>query len=267
MPTKRQKRAEKKLKNISKQRQKYPDIVHQVIDQSDIILQVLDARFPEDTRNTDIEKNIKKKDKKLIQVINKSDLIQNKPSIEQSHVRVSCKLRRGVKTLRNKIKQEAKKLEKDKVIVGVIGYPNTGKSSLINLLIGKASAKIGAEAGFTKGIQKLKLTSNIVLLDSPGVIPKKEYSSSDIEAITKHTKVSGRSYSQVKNPEIIIARLMNKYPNILEKHYKIKANADSELLIEQLGRKKGFLKKQGKVNEDKTSRLILKEWQEGKIKI
>ena len=162
----------------------------------------------------------------------------------------------------------SKTIEKtDKISVGVIGYPNTGKSSMINLLIGKKSAKTGAEAGFTKGVQKLKLTPEIMLLDSPGVIPEADYSNINKSAIAKHTIVGGRSHSQVKNPEMVIAKLMNEFKGVLEKHYKIQAKEDSEILIKKLGEKKGFLKKEGQVNEDKTARFILKEWQEGKIKV
>ena len=60
---------------------------------------------------------------------------------------------------------------------------------------------------------------------------------------------------------------MQDYPGILEKFYGISAEKDSEKLLEELGRKKGFLLKGGIVDVDRTSRFILKEWQEGKIKI
>ena len=246
--------------------------IGKLVDESDIIIEVLDARFPEKTRNKEIENKIEKQGKKIIYVLNKSDLVKNLKKTElkelKNYVTVSCKNRKGIKELRDKIKLHSKKIEKDdRIVVGVIGYPNTGKSSLINLLIGKASAKTGAEAGFTKGLQKLKLTAGIVLLDSPGVIPKKEYSSAEGEAIARHTKVGGRSHSQVKHPDMIVARLIKEFPNTFEKFYKIKANGNSEFLIEKLGRKKGFLKKGNKVNEDKTARLIIKDWQDGKIEI
>lgn len=267
------------IEKINKQRQKYPSIAKKIVDSSDIILEVLDARFIEDTRNVELEQVIKRKGKIIIYVLNKSDLIDvkkiKKKDLVDLHpnVFVSCNSRNGSKDLREKIKIESKKIKEpvdkrfDKITVGVIGYPNTGKSSLINLLIGKSSAGTGAEAGFTKGIQKLKLTSEIVLLDSPGVIPDKEYSGEKKEAIAKHAKVGGRSYSQVKDPEFVVAKLMEEFPNVLEKFYKIKAKKDSEILFEELGRKKSFLKKGDKVNVDQTARFILRDWQEGKIKI
>jgi ribosome biogenesis GTPase A len=60
---------------------------------------------------------------------------------------------------------------------------------------------------------------------------------------------------------------MRDYSNILERFYKIDAKGDAEVLLEELGKRKGFLKKGGEVNEDTTARLILKDWQTGKIKL
>jgi ribosome biogenesis GTPase A len=261
-------RRTRNIKKISKQKKTYPELLKNIIETSDIILEVLDARFPQETRNKDIEYILKKQKKKIIYVLNKSDLVKNPQTTLRPSVFVSCKSRKGIKDLRNKIKLEAKKIKKDsgKIQVGVIGYPNTGKSSVINILIGKSSAGTGAEAGFTKGIQKISLTSEIVLLDSPGVIPKREYSATDQKSISDQTKIGGRSYQQVKNPELVVNDLVKDYKKQLEKFYKMKIQNEEDL-IEKLGNKKNIFKKKGEVNEDKVARMILKDWQEGKIKI
>jgi len=260
-------------KNIRKQKQKFPIVVQKVLNKSDIILQILDARFIKDTRNLELETNLKELDKIVINVMNKSDLITKNQikDLPKEYILVSCKERRGVGKLRDQIKRYASKIKKPldkqgKITVGIIGYPNTGKSSLINLLIGKKSAKTGAEAGFTKGLQKLKLTTKIMLLDSPGVIPKKEYTSIENTKLAKHAQVGARTYSQVKDPETIIFEMMKAFPNTIQKHYKIKTQS-SEHLLEKLGRQKNLLKKGNQVNFDKTARLILKDWQDGKIKL
>jgi hypothetical protein len=267
-----------KLQNIRKQRGKYPLIAKKIIEDSDIILEVLDSRFIEETRNIGFEEEIKKMHKRVIYVFNKADLI-DKSNISLSkelfpYVFVSSTLRKGIKELRDRIKIESKKIDRtkrkhpeEKITVGIIGYPNTGKSSLINSLIGKSSAGVGSDAGFTKSMQKIKLSQDIVLMDSPGIIPEKEYSQQDREKISMHTKLGARSYSQVKDPEMVISTLMRDYSRVLEKFYKIKAKGDSEVLLEELGRKNGFLKRGGEVNEDTTARLILKDWQSGKIKL
>ena len=254
-------------KNIRKQRKKYPDLAEKVLESSDIILEVLDARFPNETRNTKVEKWIKEHDKKLIFVLNKADLAQNIDNPPIPNKKVSCKKRTGIKSLRDRIKMLASKIKKDdKIIVGVVGYPNTGKSSLINVLIGKNSAKTGSDAGFTKGIQKLRLTSEISLLDSPGVIPKEEYSSIAQEKLARHAKVGARSYSQIRDPEMIITQVIKEFPNLLENYYKINSEGDAEKLLEIFGRKRNILKKGNEVDVDKTARLILKDWQEGRLR-
>jgi ribosome biogenesis GTPase A len=266
------------LENIRKQRSKYPDLIKEIIENSDIIIQVLDARFPEETRNLGIEEEIKNRKKKLIYIFNKSDLVNKSKLRDYNYltpsISVSCKAHKNIRELRNLIKRIAKKIDypvnKDnsgKITVGIIGYPNTGKSSLINLLIGKSSAGVGSDAGFTKGIQKLRLSEEINLLDSPGVIPKNEYSHIDSEKIAQHTKLGGRSYSQVKDPEIVVNELMKEFSDQIEKHYKIEAKGDSEMLLEELGKRKGLMKKGNQVDEDKTARLILRDLQEGRIRI
>ena len=270
-------RKTRKTKNIRKQRTEFPKLLLKVVETSDIILQVLDARFIEETRNKEVEELIKSQNKKIIYVLNKSDLISkiDKSKLEEikPYVLVSCIKRKGGKELRNKIKQEAKKVKKDenntydRIQVGVIGYPNAGKSSIINLLIGKSSAKTGSEAGFTKGLQKLKLTKDMHLLDSPGVIPEREYSSDEKAKIARYTIVGGRSFSQVRDPDLIIDSILKQFPNVLEKHYRVDSENDVEILLEKLGKKFNYLKKGGVVDEDKTARRILKEWQTGVIRI
>lgn len=267
-------RRTRKLKNIRKQKKKYPSISEKIVGAADIILEVLDARFINETRNKELEKKIKDANKKLIYVLNKSDLAKKSRLKNFNYlmpkISVSCKERIGIKNLRDLIKQEARKVvrkDNEKVVVGILGYPNTGKSSLINLLIGKSSAGTGSDAGFTKNIQKLRLSEDVVLLDSPGVIPESEYSAIDKEKISTQTKLGGRSYSQVKNPEMVVDSLIKEFPNVLEDFYNVKERGNSEILIEELGRKKGFRKKGGIVDEDKTARMILKDWQMGKIKI
>jgi hypothetical protein len=180
---------------------------------------------------------------------------------------ISCKNRRGSSELMERIKIEARKINKDKVYIGVVGYPNTGKSSIINLLRGSSAARVSSEAGFTKGIQKVKITDQILLIDTPGVIPLSEDSNIKEQDLFKHALINSRTWDKIKNPEVIINDLMQKYPGVLEKFYNVESEEDSDILIEELGKKKNFLLKKNEVDSDRTSRLIIKDFQEGKIKV
>ena len=266
--------------HTNKHKKQVPKIVTEVIKISDIVLEILDARFIDKTRNPEIEDLIKKKGKDIIFVLNKTDLVNKDALILELKEKniypysiVSCTKRFGSRDLRDRIKIEVKKLkifnEHKKAHVGVIGYPNTGKSSLINFLTGRGVAATSSVAGFTKGIKKIKLTKDILLLDTPGIIPPSEDASVQIntDMQTKHATINVKTFDKVKNPDLIVQNLLDEYPNIIESHYSIEANGDAEVLLEKLGRKLNFLKKGNEVDEDRTARLILKDWQQGKIKI
>lgn len=263
------------IENIKKQRSKFPSVVKEVVRISDIILQVLDARFINETRNLELEEMMKKQNKKIIYVVNKIDLVNLEETKEKlkkenlyPYVLVSCTKRIGGKSLRDRIKIMAKSIDSryERIQVGIIGYPNTGKSSIINFITGKPSAPTASESGFTKGIQKIKLAEGILILDTPGVIPDLEYSSINQSALEKHTKIGVRNYDKVKDPEMMVDSLMPGFSKEIEAFYSINANGSIDVLLEELGRKKNFLIKKGEIDTDRTARLVLKDWQEGKIK-
>lgn len=271
--------------NSNKHRKSVYDVVLPVISQSDIILEILDSRYIEETRNPELEEKIREKGKKIIYILNKVDLV----SLQELHKKIelnnikpyvlfSCPQRRGLTNLRNRIKIEAKRILKDKRVdlsssryahlayVGVIGYPNTGKSSVINLLMGKGVAPTSPIAGFTKGMQKLKLTEDIMLLDTPGIIPKDENSSISSKDLKKHGLIGVETWQKVRNPDFVVSSLMQKYPGLIQKYYRINTE-DADDLIQQLGRKKFLLKKGNLVDADRTARLIIRDWQDGKIRL
>jgi len=247
----------------------------EVVRISDIVLQILDARFIEETRNLQLEADIKKKGKKIIYVINKADLATEKEIKKHltkdlmPYVLVSAKTGKGGKELRDKIRIEAKRvdaMDKKRVQVGIVGYPNAGKSSLINMIARRGAAKTSKQAGYTRGMQKIRLVKGVLLLDTPGVIPESKYSSSAKAKMSIDTQLGARTYSDTKDPEDIVGHLMKDNAKKIEKFYEIKSKGDAEILIDELGKQKNFLKKGGKIDIDRTARLILRDWQEGKIR-
>lgn len=262
-----------KIEGGNAHRKPFPTIVRDLVKLSDIILEVIDARFPDKTRNLELEALVAAKGKKLVYIFNKIDIadvrvvedyIQEKQTFP--YVLTSCSKRAGSRAVRERIKIEAKRLKLNRgVQVAVIGYPNTGKSSLINFLIGRASTPTSQQAGFTKGIQKLKMSTGIFLMDSPGVIPDNEDSASKREDLKKHAEIGVRTYDKVKDVEFVVARIVRDHPNSFDEYFEIEAKGDSEILFEHVGRKNHFLKKGGIVDSVRTARFILKAWQEGKI--
>lgn len=266
------------LENIRKQRVKFPKLLEKVIETSDIIIEILDARYFDEMVNEEVEECLERKGKRILYVLNKIDLVKKEdlkanPLLKElkPYVLVSATERIGGKELRAKIKYLAKQVKKDdtknydRIQVGVIGYPNAGKSSIINLLVGKTSAPTGAKAGFTKGIQKLKLTKDILLLDSPGVIPEAQYDQDNNKKIAHQTKVGARDWHTVKDPEIVVHELWNEKKGRFKSYYGENKIKTAEELMDHIGEKRGCKKKGGEIDIDRAARLILKDWQDGKI--
>ena len=266
-------RKNRKPDNINAHRIPFPKLAREVIQKSDILLEVLDARFIDKTRNLELEKEASRLGKKIIFVLNKADLISVSDlklnydlTSLQPYVLFSSKNKIGRARLRQVINIEASKIKFDQVKVGVIGYPNTGKSTLINILAGGKRAGTSPRAGFTKAIQKIRFNKKIIILDSPGVISEDEINSINAKIVKKQTEIGVKNYDMVKYPDLIINEIMKEHSTIFDKFYGVDSEGDVELLLEKLGRKWKFLKKKGEVDYDRTARKILKDWQEGKTR-
>ena len=236
------------------------DAVNKVIEQSDVIIEVLDARFIDDTRNLEVEEKVKAAGKKVVIAINKSDLISKKSINPGKGVYISSTRDWGLGELRRAIASALGSEKKEKTIIGVVGYPNVGKSSLINALTEKESALTSPQSGFTRGMQLIKMKEGVYLLDTPGVIP---YLEKDRK---KHALTSTTDFSKIKNPELAALELIEKFPNEIKRHYQVEGKDEDEIL-EAIARRLGKLKKGGLLDTINTARKILMDWQIGKIRL
>ena len=152
----------------------YWDVIRRIVKESDLVLEILDARLVELSRNDKVEEIIKEIGRPFIFVVNKSDLVSKKGLKNQVEklrkmgevVFVSAKDRRSMRILYSAIKKVFKehgkreqtvrkvgdpKLKyreaKGDIVVGVLGYPNSGKSSLINALAHKTKVKVSKKSG------------------------------------------------------------------------------------------------------------------------
>ncbi|MBU2638300.1 MAG: 50S ribosome-binding GTPase [Nanoarchaeota archaeon] len=238
-------------------------IVNDVISISDILLEVLDARFVDETRNIELEDKIRQSNKKLIFVLNKCDLVE-KQAIEKQKkklkpaVFVSATKRYGITMLLHEIQKNSP--NKEKVVVGIVGYPNTGKSSVINALKGRASAPVSSQSGFTKAMQLIKVTGKIYLLDTPGVFSYME------KGIGKHALRASVDFTKIKDPEAAAVFIIEGNKDAVSAHYLVKKKADTEEMLAEIAFKLNRLKKGGVPDIKAAAQALLKDWQRGKIK-
>lgn len=240
----------------------YWEIVDYVIHEADVVLEILDARFPELTRNQEVEDKVARQNKQLIFVMNKCDLVSQEYCRDwkrklKNAVFVSSKLHQGTKVLRDEILKHA---NNEKIVVGVVGYPNVGKSSVINVLKGRASAKTSSMSGLTRALQKIKITNRIMMLDTPGVLPYHE------KDRTKHTLIGAISPEHIKDAEGIAMELIDVLQGRIQQHYAVSGDDSYDVLC-NIAKKMNRMRKGNEPDTETTARMLLKLWQEGKIRV
>ncbi|XP_013874055.1 nucleolar GTP-binding protein 2 [Austrofundulus limnaeus] len=247
--------------------------LYKVIDSSDVVIQVLDARDPMGTRSKSIEAYMKKEKpwKHLIFVLNKCDLIptwvtkrwvavlsQEYPTLA-FHASLTNSFGKG--SLIQLLRQFGKlHTDKKQISVGFIGYPNVGKSSVINTLRSKKVCNVAPIAGETKVWQYITLMRRIFLIDCPGVVYPSEDSESDI--VLKGVV----QVEKIKNPEDHIGAVLERAkPEYIQKTYRVPAWKSPEDFLEKLAFRTGKLLKGGEPDLSTVSKMVLNDWQRGRI--
>ncbi|KAK9448354.1 NUC091 domain-containing protein [Limtongia smithiae] len=246
--------------------------LYKVIDSSDVVVHVLDARDPLGTRCQSVEQYIKKEapHKHLIFILNKCDLVptwvaaswvktlsKEYPTLA-FHASINHSFGKG--TLIQLLRQFALlHSDRKQISVGFIGYPNTGKSSIINTIRQKKVCTVAPIPGETKVWQYITLMKRIYLIDCPGVVPP---STKDTE-----TDILLRGVVRVENvsnPEQYIAAMLARCKTShLEKTYMISGWNTASEFLELIARKSGRLLKGGEPDENGVAKMVLNDFTRG----
>ncbi|ORX98089.1 NUC091 domain-domain-containing protein, partial [Clohesyomyces aquaticus] len=220
--------------------------LYKVIDSSDVILHVLDARDPVGTRCKSVEKYLREEapHKHLVYVLNKVDLVPSRvaaawvrhlskefPTLA-FHASMNNSFGKG--SLIALLRQfSALHSDRKQISVGLIGYPNTGKSSVINTLRKKKVCNVAPIAGETKVWQYITLMKRIYLIDCPGIVPPNQGDSDESLLLRGSIRVENVEYPA----QYIDAVLRRVQPKHLQRTYELRDYTDSVSFLELLARK------------------------------
>ncbi len=248
----------------------------------DIVIEMLDARIPMSSRNPDVDSIIG--NKKRIIVLNKKDLA-NKEINEQwkryfSHkgitaIFVNSVKGEGIKDVlrecRKLMKEDMEKMKRKGIIhktirALIIGIPNVGKSSFINKLANKSTAKTGGIPGVTKMKQWIKIDNDFELLDTPGILwPKFED-----KIVAQNLAFTGAIKDEIIDINELAFQFIKKatedFPSMLYNRYKLEKGEESaEELMRIIGEKRGCILTGGEIDFNKVSNLILDDFRNGRL--
>ncbi|MFP3143759.1 MAG: GTPase [Caldisphaera sp.] len=244
--------------------------VARTIKRSDIVVEVVDIRDPISTRSKRVEEMAESFNKKLILLLNKSDLVpyniaekwkEKFTSIGIDCIYYSIWRKKDRSLLIQKIDSYS---NGNGTLVSLIGYPKTGKSSIINSIKGKKSAPtspIPGSSGYTRSFTLYKIKNGIYFLDSPGVMP--------IEGGFPESIIRGKGVDELKDPVkpavALIEKILKYNPKAFIEAYKIDEK-DPYKILEQLAYKRMWLyKKTKEPNIDEAAKTIIRDYHKAKI--
>lgn len=247
----------------------------------DIIYEVIDSRIPYSSRVNDIEDLIG--DKPRVLIFTKYDLC-DKPETDKfiekyqklgfycltydlTHEIDKDKLiNLSNEILKEKLeKAKEKGINKDKIRALVVGVPNAGKSTFINKIVGKKIAVTGNKPGVTKNLSWIRISKNIELLDSPGILWPKLEQEKEAFNLASTTAIKEDILPKEEVAIYIIKFMYKNYKELLEKNYGVTDISDFYEVYDTIGRKRGFLGRGGVIDDDRVTDLIINDIKQGKI--
>lgn len=296
MYQKRKIRAEKKNNDSQKSFSKVPiswypghmaktkRLIKEKYDLIDIVYEVIDSRIPYSSKIKDIDELLKNKPRILI--MTKKDLCDLKETLkwkeyyeEQGYFVLMVDLTKNdsineLVTLTHEVMNDVQSKRKEQgmsekqIRALVVGIPNVGKSTLINRMAGRKAAVVGNNPGVTKNLSWLKTKSNILLLDSPGILWPK-LASEEVGLNLASMSAIPRDILPVDRVAVhILNKLNDFYPLFLKQRYNIEKMDNDELenIYNIIGRKMGAIVSGGEIDYDRVSRTILEDIKNERIK-
>jgi nuclear GTP-binding protein len=263
--------------------------LYKVVDSSDIIVEVIDARDPMGTRCIPLEKELRKNrsGKHLILLMNKCDMVpswvakkwvatlsKEYPTLA-FHASVTNPF--GKNALIQLLRQFASLMRDRKhVSVGFVGFPNVGKSSVVNALKGTNACKAAPVPGETKVWQYVALTKRIYLIDCPGIVPDHGNWEVTIDAEADKVLKGVVRPEKLEDPSLYIPALLSRIVNTktLIKKYSIDEKviaenpnffSDANLFLTTLAVRMGKLLKGGEPDLETVARVVIQDWQKGRL--
>lgn len=245
----------------------------------DLVIEVLDARIPVSSRNPDIDALAAGKARLL--VLNKADLADERENTrwvryykEQgiTAVLTDARNRGSVKNLMPAITEACReKTERDRargmkerpIRTMIAGIPNVGKSTFINSFSGKAMTKTGNKPGVTRGKQWIRLGGRVELLDTPGLLWPKFEDKTVGENLALIGSINDQILDEGELVLVLIRRLREGYPGKLALRYKIEETDTDLSCLEEIGRKRGCLRKGGEIDYGRAASILLDEYRSG----
>lgn len=249
----------------------------------DIVGEIIDARIPISSKNPVIDDVLK--DKPRIMILNKSDMADENETkkwlsyyrkqgygavvVDALHSKGLDKIYSVAKEmLADKFKKlEEKNLSAKTIRMMIVGIPNVGKSTFINSISKRKSAKIGDRPGVTKQVQWIKTKNDLELLDTPGVLwPKFED-----ERIGLHLAFTGAIKDEIMDIENLAFRFINelnkKDVNILKNRYNLSEDSYEEtiFLMDEIGRNRGAILKKNEIDYFKVANLVFDDFRKVKL--